>query len=760
MSENIFNDIKTPETWKLDISGLNKGIDNYHVDVRLSKQFCSDLKVLIAELIRRETDQKQFKGDAAKAFSPLSKSYLDMMTVLIHRVKTDLSVEEVCFLQFAIPKFILDSVTTALNTTITETKKQSTDLRNQGSMQVLKVQQQLAWMSKHYNSIVYHVKKQIFEHLHRAEYRQLKSVREQYLGSNIIDFQDFLSNVLMLNRDLNSSQFLIEHYISWGGDLEESEFPEINLAVEELLLNELPELDTQVLKIDAESVQEPLEVYDDLRGLRAIQYYLGPAINMREHVEEAYCWFDSPGALKSLFDFDALLEELPEIKQSFDAKTVRAYKKQIKRLKRFLKKLGSLLKKRKYLKHFIASYEARKIWEGVFNEELDPKLLCQYLGGECSIKRLQDPAFGGRALSNEEEAVLKQSLKDISQAISKNLNDNLINILVDISRFRLHLKYTRFAHRTFNRLSILTDDADIELSKQARTLFQLNCANEIEDDEAKVVHHTIMKADVRGSTVVTEMLEKQSLNPASYFSLHFFNPINEIISRYGGGKVFIEGDAVILSFLEYEHTPQQWFSVARACGLARSMLRIVHSNNKFAKQSELPNLELGIGICFSEEAPRLLFDGEQPIMISSAIGLADRLSSCSWKLREKMESKIFSVEVLAYAEEERDKGEKGQQMIRYNVNGILLENAAFAKLEKEVKLRTISVSFNNHQEKLFYGLYKDAEGSRHDIVIREGRVGIWKDDTIIRGDDNAEPYYEVVTNGKVISMLRDKLNSK
>ena len=181
--------------------------------------------------------------------------------------------------------------------------------------------------------------------------------------------------------------------------------------------------------------------------------------------------------------------------------------------------------------------------------------MCQYLAGECTLKRLQDSALGGRAINDEEEAVLKNSIKEISLAISKNLNDSLVNILADISRFRLHLKYTRFAHRIFNRMSILTDESDIELSKQARTLFQIPCANEVEEDEAKIVHHTIMKADVRGSTVVKEMLEKNGLNPASYFSLHFFNPINEIIPRYGAGKVFIEGDAVILSFLEYQHTP-------------------------------------------------------------------------------------------------------------------------------------------------------------------------------------------------------------
>jgi hypothetical protein len=76
-----------------------------------------------------------------------------------------------------------------------------------------------------------------------------------------------------------------------------------------------------------------------------------------------------------------------------------------------------------------------------------------------------------------------------------------------------------------------------------------------------------------------------------------------------------------------------------------------------------------------------------------------------------------------------------------------------------VKLRKISATFGDHQEHLHYGLYKDIEGDRHDIVVREGRVGIWKNDDIIRGDGNAEPYYEVVTNGKVISMLREKLKS-
>lgn len=502
-----------------------------------------------------------------------------------------------------------------------------------------------------------------------------------------------------------------------------------------------------------------LEVYDDLRVLRAIQAYLGPAVNQRDQVEESFCWLDSPAVVRELFEVDKLLEKQTEIKQGFGSAGIKVYKSQLRTLQKTLKRFAALLKKRRKLKLFLASYETRKIWAEVFNEELDARILCQYLAGEASIKRLEDQARGGRMLNDEEKLKLKESLREIAQAASKNLNENLLHILVDISRFRQHLKYTRFAHRLFNRMKVLTDADEITLSRQAQTLFQLPCADEIEEDEAKIVHHAVMKADVRGSTVVTEMLEKHSLNSASYFSLHFFNPINEIIPVYGGHKVFIEGDAIILSFLEYENTPQQWFSVAHACGLARAMLRIIHANNKFARQSELPTLELGIGICFSEDAPRYLFDGDQPIMISSAIGLADRLSSCSCKLREKMDSRIFNVEVLNYAEDERDKGEKGQQKIRYNVNGILLENSAFAKLEKEVKLRKVTAGIDGHKETLYYGIYSDVQGNRHDIVIREGRVGLWQNEKILKGEESAEPYYEVVTNGKVIAMLRDKIKA-
>jgi len=121
-----------------------------------------------------------------------------------------------------------------------------------------------------------------------------------------------------------------------------------------------------------------------------------------------------------------------------------------------------------------------------------------------------------------------------------------VRFLSVLASYRQHQKFFRFAHLVFNRISILHGEELMRLSSQAGTLYQLPTADEVTEGENRIVHHAILKADVRGSTTVTDELEKKDLNPASYFSLRFFGPIN---------KVFIVGDAVILSFLEYENPP-------------------------------------------------------------------------------------------------------------------------------------------------------------------------------------------------------------
>lgn len=103
-------------------------------------------------------------------------------------------------------------------------------------------------------------------------------------------------------------------------------------------------------------------------------------------------------------------------------------------------------------------------------------------------------------------------------------------------------------------------------------------------------------------------------------------------------------------------------------------------------------------------------------------------------------------------------GEKGQQYIRYNVNGITIDDLAFAKLKTEVDLKSKLLKINGVEYLFHVGQYPDIRGRKKDIVIREGKVGLWNTDTIVETRDDAEPYYEVVVNQKVIPSILGAFN--
>ena len=384
---------------------------------------------------------------------------------------------------------------------------------------------------------------------------------------------------------------------------------------------------------------------------------------------------------------------------------------------------------------------------------MDLKIVCQFLVGNITAVKLQDSISGSNKLNAEQMKSLESLKEKLREQVAEADHGDTLKLLQDFSRFRRHLKLCRFAHRAFSRVSLRTAEDELKLSKTAGTLYQLPASSEIEDDEERICHHAIMKADVRGSTTVTDELQNKGLNPASYFSMRFFNPINKILETYGAQKVFIEGDAIILSFLEYEYTPQQWFAVARAFGYARDMLKIVGSNNRYSTQMGLPLLELGVGVCYSNEAPRYLYDEDKPIMISGAIGLADRMSSCSWNLRAAIKKSLFNVDVLRIADGDVKKGEKGQHYVRYNVNGINLDDAGFAKLKQEIPLKQIRMKLNGKDCLFHIGQFPDTTGHKKDLVIREGKVGIWRNDQIHDDPKSEESYYEVVVNRKVLPLV-------
>jgi len=754
-SKSLFDDIEQEQTVQISTDSLARGIDNFRVDVRLSRRFCSDIKKLVALLLSQVAVPKPKQWDNSAVFDKLREKYLDLMKVLIHRVQTDLSVEEVYLLQFAAIKFIIATTKTQMDRELRAVTARLSEHRDQGSSDALATQHSVYWVKKNYDSILYQVNRQILLQLQRVEERQLASIRQQYLDENSSRFLPMLNNPLLFTSELSALPLLLNEFSMWTSTSDNNDFIALNEKLEKLFNKQLKELNISPLRQTVATEQTSTEVHDELKGLFASQAFLGPAADSKSLISEQYNWFELPDIVKSLFDEEANRDTLNELRGELGFRTSRKIKADIKKQSQLLNKFSKLLRKEKLLAPMLASHYMRRSLSPALLEHTDMKVLCQFLAGQITIKKVTDSVTGPVKLNNEQVKALEAAREDIEEKIQQADDSEMLRLLTDISRYRNLLKNYRFAHRAFNRLNLLTDEDEIKLSKSAGTLYDLPTSSEIEQDDARICHHAILKADVRGSTTVTDELQNKGLNPASYFSTRFFNPINKILETYGANKVFIEGDAIILSFLEYENAPQQWYSVARACGYARDMLKITGSNNRYSTQMGLPLLELGVGICYSDEAPRYLYDGDHPIMISGAIGLADRMSGCSWNLRTALEKGLFNVDVLQIAEGESGKGEKGQHYLRYNVNGINIDDAAFDKLKKEIKLRSMRIKLNNKSYLFHVGQYPDANGRKKDLVIREGKIGLWKDNRIEENPDSDESYYEVVVNRKVLSLILD-----
>lgn len=736
---------------RIDLGDLRKGINNYHVDVRISQRFANDVRRLATALIQQATTQNPQPADFSAQFNALRTSYMDVMTGLLHRVKTDLSRDSIQLLEFALIKFILTSTRGQLDETIDALKSRTTESQERASANSLLTNQRLFWLQKNYDAILFGVNSQMFAQLERVETRQLAEVRSQYMPMESHNVLDLRLNPMLCTGEPGASAFLVDQYRLWGGDGEDVGFNALNDSVETLLGLHIPELSIPPL-MSAPGSGTP-ELYDEMGGLFQTQKFMGLANDMKTVLTEEFSWLDSPENFTHLFDLGRQQETLQDIRRTSGFGAWWQARKAVNDRRSMLFSFTRLWRKNRLFTLLIASRHVKALWSPALAEQIEGRFLCQYLCGQIDTKKLQARALNASTFTPAQLKQFGDEIKLVKQEAGPHALESTLAILQDISRFRRHLKYYRLAHRAFNRLKILRSEEDLKLSREANSLYSLLTASEQQDDLDRIVHHAIIKADVRGSTTVTEELQNKELNPASYFSLRFFSPINTLLPVYGANKVFIEGDAVILSLLEHEKSPQQWFAVARACGLARAMLNVVHANNLHSEKMDLPKLELGIGLCYAPSAPLYLYDEEKPIMISGAIGKADRLSSCTWKLRRIIKPGVFSVEVFALADGEPGRGEKGQNTIRYNVNGILLDTVGFEKLQQEIVLKRVTVKINGSAVTMHVGKFPDVSGKIHDLVIREGQVGLWRDDAPVEGHVSEERFYEVVSNRKLIAQL-------
>jgi hypothetical protein len=328
-------------------------------------------------------------------------------------------------------------------------------------------------------------------------------------------------------------------------------------------------------------------------------------------------------------------------------------------------------------------------------------------------------------------------------------------------------------HRDLRRLEVLNAALDSvnlvgnerlqELSRVNGTLYEFMMPEEQgEADSDRVLRHVVLKADVRDSTRLTRTMMDKGLNPASYFSLNFYDPVNKLLEKYGAQKVFLEGDALILAILEREGEPG--LAVSRMAVLAREIIEIVRGYNELMQHSGMPQLELGVGITLQDSAPLYLMDGEHQIMISEALNESDRLSSCNKRARKVMEPQAGPFHVYAFQAAEMDEnGNPEDVTLSFNLSGIRMNEAAFKKLQQEITLEPLKVrlppsfaSSDKGEYKLFSATVAVDKDIFRKIVVRESRIPrIDATDFTVKGWTDRR-YYEICTDQAIYSALERK----
>jgi hypothetical protein len=333
----------------------------------------------------------------------------------------------------------------------------------------------------------------------------------------------------------------------------------------------------------------------------------------------------------------------------------------------------------------------------------------------------------------------------------------------DFTRYHRDLRRMEAVVSAMENINVLANERFRELSAINNTLYEFLLAEEQKPAEEKIVHHVVLKADIRESTTLTRTLLEKGLNPASYFSLNFYDPINKLLPKYEAKKVFIEGDALILALFERDGEPA--LGVAQTCVLAKEIIQVVTAYNERSLSAGLPSLELGIGISYQDSAPMYLMDGNKKIMISKALNESDRLSSCSKGVRRLMKDRelLFNVFSFKAVEDEDTGGNPDEFLLRYNIGGIHINEAAFQKLRGEISLQAydlqVPMIWQKSAVRVYAGVVPLGQGSFHHIIVREGRITHVDARDFSPKSFTDRYYYEVCTHPKIYQAIEAASNN-
>ena len=748
-------------TIDFSLDRLVPGVDNIRHDVRISPVFVNATRKIVAHLVARHSGLELIAKDVqqvnwVKEVEGYKQLYKDVMQDALDKAKGRREIQIDCLAQAGMLKMLLEEIRAQYDFLVSRLKKtvRKSDLAVHNDWtENPKLKEKLQLIIQERESILQSVGQEICGFWREVESNQMRVLREAIFGQRSTFYEDLLDTSVLHVQNPDNEFFVLAQYdLSFGRRIEDPDRYENLVFFIRHLLNWIDLRDP--------NVKEPL--LDQRMAATNLQEK-----EISETDQKAYI-HKLEGLLRYLGNMDALLnwqdtrEEIRLLKsQKSDPAELLMLKQLIKDQKAVLHFFYLNLKAKGLIDRIAASYEMRPEYQE-FCPPLVPQQIIQYLVLPKSRRLIKNrlKRLSGMYARRFSMRPLNKKIKAMEQITASKCKQHLIRFLNAFAHYHRDLSNCGIIKEAMERVHLATEEKAITLSRENNTLYEFLLPSEQATSKAPIINHVVIKADLRGSTDITHSMNERGLNPATYFGLNFFDPISEILSDYNAEKVFIEGDAVILAIFERENTPGDWYGVARACGIAINMLIIIQRYNEKNKRNQLPVLELGIGISYNEKSPTFLFDGNHRIMISPAINLADRLSSCAKIGRRIFEHRKapFSLYVFqVHAEEELARTADDLNM-RYNINGIELNAAGFEKLSKEIDLKVMPFELDSAHtlKSTFYtGKFPTKNSRFQRLIIRESQIPVIDPESMKIIRISPRKYYEVCTNPKLYKMARE-----
>jgi class 3 adenylate cyclase len=743
------------------------GIDNKRVDVLLNPGFRKSLSSLTKKIVHEELARQGYEITAKPAlqedFDNFREAYVTQSSKALEQACAHTSVTDlVRLLHLALLSVMLEAPGLEIEEIRGKLKIEADS--NSGSQQgrSLEIHRRLVSLAKHEPYIVHRTLRRLFNTVQQQESKVLRKMRKSVLGRSWMVPKSQLFNPLLHLPDLNNEQLLMNQYpLVLANRNAAAGFRQMNQALTTVLEDYLPEWAQPVENEQREERNENgFQVLEhawrgSFSGFLEGRRLLEVCMRVDEFKQCRMSWLDDPRNIDRLFALptdgqDDFSHRRRRKLTEQDIQAWHQFQQSVSDdLSRELLKSGAL-------KQAIASYRIPQVYRQL-KEQVPLQTIYEYLIGEISRREMNKRLNSmGKQASEEAMRVLEGAKDSISRMPADKQRSYLVRYLKDFLSFRRDLKLAYYTYQQLNHIRILNGGDEVSLSRDNGTLYEFRQVSDQNQSENAIRSHVILKADIRGSTEMTYQLIQRKLNPASHFSLNFFDPINKLLDKYGAEKVFVEGDALILTVLEYANLGRQTMPVANACGLAIKILAVMKSQNL---NHDLPDLELGVGISYLDGAPAYLYDDERRIMISPAINHADRLSSCSSELRSNSgwrSSRRHCVEVMT-----TDQCKDIEQLLRYNVNGIELDQPAFTRLTQEMMMHKVRIQSRSGRDHYYHvGRYVDRLGGSHWLVVREARVNcLLPEGSVREAEEEKRYFYEVITDSGLIGSVKKKLRA-